>query len=627
MAEEEEKVEPSEGAPAPLEGASHPDQKYVPKPGEAQLTARALIVGCIVGSVVACSNIYIGLKIGWTFGASIVSAVLGFALFNVLGRKLTVLETNITQTAGSGAGAMASAAGLVAAIPAMGLLGYEIEWWQLGLWALGIAFLGVFFAVPLRRQMVEVDKLRFPTGTATAETILAMVAEAQEAASKARVLLIAGLSAGAFALIAHFVPELEQPPLAQWLPDETREAATVVVNSGLDFGTFTGSGSMMPAVLLMAATMWGFKLYLGPSLFGAGFLIGPRVAGSLMLGAFVAWAIIGPMVLEAGWVNGAVMSYSDGPRGWLLWPGVALMVSDALSNLAMNWRTFLRALKPPAQLGDVSEDPEAIPNAWWIGGLAAGSVLTIVVAYLVFDIAWWMSPIAIALSALLAVVAVRSTGETDINPVGGMGKVTQLVYGALAPGQIATNLMAAAITGAGASQAADMMQDLKTGYLLGASPRQQFKAQLVGISTGVLLVVPVYYLFTSAYELGGEAMPAPAAMAWKAMAELLTQGLDAMPTNAVYGVVAGVLTGIALAALRKVDAVKKYVPSGLAMGIAFIVPAFYSMVMFLGMLVWLAWNKTNPDAVKRFNFALASGLVAGEGLMGIVNAGLTILGI
>lgn len=589
----------TEDAAGQLEGAKHADQKYVPMPGEKQLTARALIVGCIVGSIVACSNIYIGLKIGWTFGASIVSAVLGFALFNLLGRRLSVLETNITQTAGSGAGAMASAAGLVAAIPAMGLLGYEIAWWQLGLWALGIAFLGVFFAVPLRRQMVEVDKLRFPTGTATAETILAMVAEAAEAASKARVLLIAGLSAGAFALIAHFVPELEQPPLHEWIP----------------------------AAALVTAAAWGFKLYLGPSLFGAGFLIGPRVAGSLMLGAVVAWAVIGPLVLQAGWVDGAVMSYSDGPRGWLLWPGVALMVSDALSNLAMNWRTFLRALKPPAQLGDASEDPEAIPNAWWMGGLAAGSVLTIVVAYLVFGIAWWMSPIAIALSALLAVVAVRSTGETDINPVGGMGKVTQLVYGALAPGQIATNLMAAAITGAGASQAADMMQDLKTGYLLGASPRKQFLAQLVGISTGVLLVVPVYYLFTTAYELGGEAMPAPAAMAWKAMAELLTQGLGAMPTNAVYGVIAGVLTGILLAGLRKVEAIKKYVPSGLAMGIAFIVPAFYSMVMFLGMLVWLAWYKSNPEAVKRFNFALASGLVAGEGLMGIVNAGLTILGI
>ncbi len=595
--EERAPAEPPEGGGLP--GAKHADQKYVPEPGEQQLTFRALAAGCVVGSVVACSNIYIGLKIGWTFGASIVSAVLGFALFNLMGKRLSVLETNITQTAGSGAGAMASAAGLVAAIPAIQLLGFEIQWWQLGMWALGIAFLGVFFAVPLRRQMVEVDKLRFPTGTATAETILAMFAEAAEAAAKARVLLVSGLLAGLFALGAHFVPEMEQPPIHEWIP----------------------------VAALATAAAWGFKLYLGPSLFGAGFIIGPRVAISLMLGALLAWAVVGPLVLSAGWVDGAIMSYSDGPRGWLLWPGVALMVSDALSHLVFNAGTFVRALRPPASLGEATDDPDAIPNAWWITGLAAGSVLTVAVGYFVFNIAWWLSPIAIVLSAVLAVVAVRSTGETDINPVGGMGKVTQLVYGALAPGQIFTNLMAAAITGAGASQAADMMQDLKTGYLIGASPRKQFQAQLVGICAGVLFVVPVYFLFDAAYDIGGEQMPAPAAMAWKAMAELLTEGLDAMPTNALYGVEVGVASGILLSLLRKFDALKPYVPSGLAMGIAFIVPPYYSMVMFIGMLAWAIWNKSNPEAVKRFNFALASGLVAGEGLMGIVNAALSVFGL
>ena len=96
------------------------DQIYQPQANEAQLSARSIIVGCLVGSIVSCTNIYIGLKIGWTFGASIVSAVLGFAFFAALSKnKLSVLETNITQTAGSAAGGMASAAGLVAAIPAI----------------------------------------------------------------------------------------------------------------------------------------------------------------------------------------------------------------------------------------------------------------------------------------------------------------------------------------------------------------------------------------------------------------------------------------------------------------------------------------------------------------------------
>ncbi|MGM0576034.1 MAG: OPT family oligopeptide transporter [Myxococcota bacterium] len=574
------------------------EPSYQPQPGEAQLTARAVIVGCLVGSVVSCTNIYIGLKIGWTFGASIVSAVLGFAVFAVLGKQLSVLETNITQTAGSAAGGMASAAGLVAAIPAMNMLGFDIPWTDLLFWSIGIAYLGVFFAVPLRRQVVEVDRLRFPTGTATAETIIAMHSEAGEAMEKARVLVIAAVIAGAFSLAAHFVPQLEMPPVHEWV----------------DIGIIT------------LAAAWTFKLYLGPALFGAGFLVGPRVSFSLTLGAILAWAVLGPIAQSKGWAPGEVMSYSDGPRGWLLWPGVALMVSEALTSLAMSWKTFVRAFKMPKKLGSGGSDEHAIPNLWWMGGLALGTGATMLMAETVFGIPWHLTLVAVALSSLLAIVAVRSVGETDINPIGGMGKVTQLVFGGLAPGQMGTNLMSAAITGAGASQAGDMMQDLKTGNLLGASPRRQFIAQLIGVAAGAILVVPVYFIFTEAYPIGGEEMPAPAAHAWKAMAELLAKGLGALPPHAGSAVLAAAGLGILLPLLRKTR-MKRFLPSGLAMGIAFIIPAFYSLAFLYGTVTWLIWRKLNAGAVERLTFAVASGLVVGEGLMGIVNAALTIFGI
>lgn len=581
------------------------DLEYRPAPGEVQLSVRAVLVGCLIGSVVSCTNIYIGLKIGWTFGASIVSAVLGFAVFSILQRKLSVLETNITQTAGSAAGSMSSAAGLVAAIPAMEMLGYEITWQALMAWAVSTGFLGVFFAVPLRRQMVEIDRLRFPTGTATAETILAMFSEAADALHKARILIGMGFFAGLFTLAYHFVPELESPPLETWLE----------------------------SALLTTLAMWGFKVYLGPSLLGAGFLIGPRVVLSLVLGAVVAWGALGPYIQSQGWAPGDVMSYKDGPRGWLLWPGVALMVAEALTALGLSWRTFLNAFQMFAQQQEATETDEGlpraerIPDAWWIGGLALGTATTTAIAHTVFGIPWYLALVAIALSSILSVVAVRSTGETDINPVGGMGKVTQLVFGGLAPGSMSTNLMAAAITGAGASQAADMMQDLKTGHLLGASPRKQIVAQLCGICAGVLFVVPVYHIFTTAYEIGGDKLPAPAAHAWKAMAELLAEGFDALPPMALPAVAMAVCVGVLLPLLRQVSTLKPYIPSGLAMGIAFIIPAFYSLVMFYGLVIWLIWRAIAPQAADRYNFAVASGFIAGEGLMGIVNAGLTIVGI
>ena len=579
-------------------GATPSEQIYTPAPGENQLTVRSVVAGCLLGGVVSCMNIYMGLKIGWSFGGSLIAAILGFGLFMALGRSLTVLECNITQTSGSAAGTMASAAGLLAAVPAMGLLGFEIPIGGLFLWGLSVAYLGVFFAVPLRRQMIEVDRLRFPTGTATAETILAMFVKAQEAVDKARALLWAGAAAGAFTLLTYFVPALEMPPM---------EAFGVAA--------------------LAAAAAWGFQLYFGPMLFGAGILIGPRVSASLALGAVLAWGVLGPWVQANGWAPGAVMTYTDGPRGWLLWPGVAIMVAEALTSLALSWRTFARTFRGGQVFGSSESGGERIPTAWWRNGLAVAAAGTAAAAWYLFSIPPHLTALALVLSFALAAVAVRSTGETDINPVGGLGKVTQLVYGGVAPGSIGTNLMAAAITGAGASQSADMMQDLKTGRLLGASPRRQFVAQLWGIAAGVLFCVPAYLLVTSAYPLGGEQLPAPAAFSWKAMAELLTQGLGALPPQAEVAVAAGAALGALLPILRRVPALAPYLPSGLAIGIAFLVQAFYSLVIFFGALALVAWQRVAPGSAKKLSFAVASGLVAGEGLFGIFKAAMTLLGV
>jgi len=571
------------------------DRLYTPVPGELQLTFRAVAVGCLLGGLVTCMNVYFGLKTGWSLGGSLIAAILGFSVFRILPtrQEFTRLETNIAQTAGSAAGSMTSAAGLLAAIPAMGMLGYDFAWWELMLWALAVAYLGVFFAVPLRRQMVLQEKLRFPTGTATAETVMAMFSEGSDAVDKARKLLMwAGVAAG-FTLLVYFFPGVGHPEIS--------------------VGIFAVAGA------------WGFSLLISPLMTGAGILIGPRVGASLLAGAIASWALLGPMAKSQGWAAGEIMSYADGPRGWLLWPGVAIMVADALTSLALSWKTILNTFMSFGKKHEeVDDDAESIPNAWWIGGLIVASIATTIIAWQVFEIPPHFSVLAIALSSVLAMIAVRSTGETDINPIGGMGKVTQLVYGAIAPGSIPTNLMAAAITGAGASQAGDMMQDLKTGHLLGASPRKQFLAQLVGIGAGVVFCIPIYKLFDSVHDIGdleGD-FPAPAAHAWKAMAELLSQGFDALPPMATYAVAGGLAFGVLMSVLNKLGpaAIRPYLPSGLAFGIAFIVPAYYAVAMFLGSLVLVVWQKARPLSAKKLSFAVASGLVAGEGLMGVVTS-------
>ncbi len=570
------------------------------KKEEPQLTFRALAVGCGIGALVTAMNLYFGLRTGWTIGGSLIAAILSYSFFQALNPKkqFGVLETNIAQTAGSAAGSMTTAAGLVSAIPAMKMLGYELSTSELFIWALSVAYLGVFFAVPLRRQMIVVEKLRFPTGTATAETIKAIFATGEEAMRKSKVLLYIAAFAALLTLASYFISPLGHPPIMKWI--------------GLGF-----------------ISAWGFSVLVSPMMFGAGILIGPRIGISLLLGALLSWGLLGPLSVHYGWTAGdAIMTYETGAKGWLLWPGVALMVTDALMALILSLKSIYQSFtKKIEDTGDEKDHPDVIPKKIWIGGLMLSTTALMFSASFVFGIHPVFTLIAVALSSILSVIAVRSTGETDINPIGGMGKVTQLVFGGLSPGAIPTNLMAAAITSGGATQAGDMMHDLKTGHILGASPYKQFKAQLVGISVGMLFCIPVYKLFDTAYTIGEGDLPAPAAHAWKAMAQLLSEGLDALPPSAGMMVVGAVVFGVILSLLKTVDSVKPYLPSGLAMGIAFIVPAYYSVAMFVGSMFLVYWQKKNPASCKSLNFAVASGLVAGEGLMGVIVAVLTLVGI
>jgi putative OPT family oligopeptide transporter len=587
------------------------DPIYTPAPGELQLTVRAVVAGCFLGTLVSAMNIYFGLKTGWGIGGSLIAAILAYAFFAAIKpkRPFTPLETNIAQTAGSAAGSMTSTAGLVACIPALMLIhkeggdAPELGYLELTLWAASVAWIGVFFAVPLRRQMILVEKLRFPTGTATAHTIVAMFGSGAETVRKARALIGWGIVAAAFTLLAFFIPQVEAPPFETWFPD----VAFIVVPAG-----------------------YTFTLLVSPLLWGAGILVGMRVSVSLVAGAIVAWAVLAPLVEYWGWVDGATMSYATGARGWILWPGVAIMVADAMMSLLLNGKSIVRSFRlgAPGSDGANGNDPEGIPNSWWMGGLAIASVLTMITVQAVFGIDWTLTLLAIALSSILAVIATRSTGETDINPISGVGKVTQLVYGGVAPGQAGTNLLAAGITGAGASQAADMMQDLKTGHMLGASPRKQLVAQLVGIVAGVLICVPIFLLVTNAYEIGSDKLPAPSAFAWKAMADVLAIGFHAMPTNAVYAALCGLLFGAAIPLVRRLaPRTRAYLPSGLAFGIAFIIPAFYSFCFLIGAILYAIWKRRSPASATALGFAVASGLIAGEGLMGVVTAALKLLGV
>jgi uncharacterized oligopeptide transporter (OPT) family protein len=224
------------------------------------------------------------------------------------------------------------------------------------------------------------------------------------------------------------------------------------------------------------------------------------------------------------------------------------------------------------------------------------------------------------------------TGETDTTPIGAIGKIMQLTLGVLHPASKAggnsqamnVNQMAANITAGAAGSSADLLTDLKSGYLLGANPRKQFIAQFCGIFTGTLVTVFAFrVLVPGADALGTDQFPAPAAQTWKGVAEAMSkmdQGLYASlgPLKfwsiIIGGAVGIILPLISLAVPKKA---KAWVPSAAGLGLAWVFHWYYALLFFIGAVIGYLFEKKFPKAAKEYTFPIASGVIAGEALMGV----------
>ncbi|MFM8220781.1 MAG: OPT/YSL family transporter, partial [Planctomycetaceae bacterium] len=289
------------------------------------------------------------------------------------------------------------------------------------------------------------------------------------------------------------------------------------------------------------------------------------------------------------------------------------------------WRTVLRAFSGLTSLGDSrsrSSDPLAaieVPGWWFLAGTLVSGAACVILGEVLFEIPFYMGILAVLLTFLLSIVAARATGETDITPIGPMGKITQLTFGVVAPSNPTTNLMTAAITSGAASHSADLLTDLKSGYLLGGNPRKQTISQLFGVIAGTLVCVPVYMVIADPAKLGTKELPAPAAKVWEGVAKMLSEGLDKLPAYSLQAMLLAAGIGAVLAVLEEVVP-RKYrwlIPSPTGLGIAGVVPAFNSISMFIGaLLAWLL-SKSHPKVDEQYTVPVSSGLIAGESLMGV----------
>ena len=576
-----------------------------------QLTLRAVLTGMVLGGVMALSNLYVGMKTGWGLGVTITACILAFGLFSSLQKlvpslaknEFTILENNMMSSVASAAGYMSSSI-FVGAVPALYLAsGETLSGIQLALWAGAVSFLGVFMAIPMKRQQINIDQLPFPSGLATAETLKAMHDKQGDAQQKAWGLT---LSAVAGAVIGWF-----REAHAKWMPFNIPSMWTP---EGLSIGG-------QPLARLSIGAECSLIMI------GAGAIIGMRVALSLFVASIVCYGMIGPWVMgqDPAWIDP-----SKYRQTWALWPGVGLLVSSGLTMFLLRWRTIVRAFSNLGRLlagRSADEDPlrdvEA-PQRWFLWGSGLSGLACVILGVVFFDIHWWMGVLAVLLTFFLALIASRATGETDITPTGAMGKITQLVYGLLAPGSMKINLMTASLTGGAAIHSADLLTDLKSGYILGANPRKQLIAQLWGVVAGTLFVVPAYLLLIKPEEIGSDNWPAPAAQIWAGVARVLAKGLDALPHGAQAGLLIGCAVGVVLALIEDFvpKHLKKYTLSSTAVGIAFVIPAWNSISMFLGALIAWGFAKARPAQADRYSLAVASGFIAGESLIAVLVAAL-----
>ncbi|WP_163997921.1 OPT family oligopeptide transporter [Pyxidicoccus caerfyrddinensis] len=605
------RIHPSDTPPHGDPGASaekDPERywlEHVYQGGSRQLTVRAVIAGMLIGAVMCLSNLYVILKTGWSLGVTITACILAFAVFGTL-RSLRLLKKEFTDLENNAMGSVASAAGYMtgggnmAAVPALLMLtgtlpspGWLVVWFAV------ISALGVFAAIPIKRQLINIEALPFPTGTATAETIRALHGHGEVARRKSRLLGLSGLVG---ALLVFF-----RDARMGWLtniPDKV---------------------SLPFTMLGKKASAWTLSFDFSLLLVGAGALVSFKTGWSMLLGAVLTYGFLAPAMVSQGAIPEVTYKAIN---SWMVWTGSAVLVSSGLLSFAFQWRSVARSFKALSGLfggkgAQEEQDPLAgieCPPSWFPLGFAVlGPVAIFLMVYL-FQIPWWAGVLAMPLAVIMGVIASRVTGETDTTPTKALGPVTQLIFGGLAPGNIPANVMSANATGGVGLHSADLLTDLKSGWLLGANPRQQFVAQLFGVVAGAAVVVPVFrILVPSADVLGTEEFPAPASMVWAGVSKLLAAGVSALPQTARVGALCGATLGILLVLLEKFAPAKAkaYVPSAAGFGLAIVIPGSSSIAFFIGSALAEGLRRAKPKLAEDMVLPVSSGFIAGESLLGI----------
>ena len=567
----------------------------------AELTVTAIIMGVLLAVVFGAANAYLGLRVGMTVSASIPAAVIAMGVIRILMRRNSVLESNIVQTAGSAGESLA--AGAIFTLPALFLWAAEGKMDKPGILEITLialigGLLGVFFMVPLRNALIvkEHATLPYPEGTACAEVLLAGEKGGANATT-----VFAGMG---FAALFKFIID----------------------------GLKVVAGEVSYTIKGFKGTI-GTQIY--PAVMSVGYICGARISSYMFAGGILSWMVLIPLIVLFG-------------ENSILYPGVDQTIGEmfAEGGASAIWSSYIRYIGAGAlAAGGIISLVKSLPLivTTFTGALksikGAGanstertardmSMKVVLIAIAVLTLLIWLVPaipvnpigaiIIVVFGFFFATVSSRMVGivGSSNNPVSGMAIATLLIAtlilkltGSTGAAGMASAIAIGSIICIVAAISGDTSQDLKTGYLLGATPKKQQYAEVIGVVASALAIGGTLYLLDKAWGFGSEQLAAPQATLMK----LIVEGV--MDANLPWALV---FTGAAIAVVVEVIGIPV-----LPFAIGIYLPVQLNACIMVGGIVRLALDKLckkNKEAVVNDGILFSSGMIAGEGLVGIALA-------
>ncbi|MDX2418343.1 MAG: OPT/YSL family transporter [Xanthomonadales bacterium] len=559
-----------------------------------ELTTTAVLVGYFLGAVIAVSIGYAALILGFSIEGSELAAILGFAILRGMLRRNSIIENNIVQTIASGVNGASS--GMMFSVPAIFILGYGMDFNPvlMTFGAIAGAFMGIGFIIPLRKQMIDYERLTYPGGVAVATILKSPGAGIQ----KALFLLIAATTSG----FLHFLSQ----------------------SSGVEYwnlGGMLGWPDYMNGI-------W----YLSLLSVGVGYIAG-KGGVAFIIGGYVCYFILAPLLSQFGLFpvdaeTNTVINDPDSLRLLLYRPvGIGMLIGGAIAGVVVAFPMILSAVRSMqnAAKSNSAMSKDEMPIKLLYVGIGGAAILLTAIAVLSTE------KMGIGRGMLMAVVGTlwiwiagvilsEAIGRTNWSPLSGMTLIAVTLLIIISSGLDDTRaaVVSAIMVGAAAcvamSQATDLMLDLKTGYLVGATPRQQQYGQFLGAWLGPILIMILIFVLHEAYGLGGDKLPAPQGQALASMVNGIIGG-DVPSQKYLAGAGLGALLSLASPGL------------GITVGLGFYLPFSIVLTYSIGTLLRVISDWKLGDAFSESTgIPIAAGVIVGEALVGVGFAVYMILG-